>query len=182
MRLDARSDPARDRKLAKPVNFGLIYGLGVNALRAKAKAEYGLDLTEDDARRFSRAFFESYAGIRRWHERIRRQGATETRTLAGRRVRVEADKFFGAKANYVVQGTGGDGVKAALALLWERREEVPGAFPVLAVHDEIVIECAESQVDEVTGWVRDAMRDGMAPLLDPVPVEVEVSAGRTWGG
>ena len=56
------------------------------------------------------------------------------------------------------------------------------AFPVLFVHDEIVVECDADKREEAAVWVRDAMRDGMAPLLDPVPVEVEVSAGRTWGG
>jgi hypothetical protein len=45
------------------------------------------------------------------------------------------------------QGTGADGLKLALALLWERREEAPGAFPVLAVHDEIVIECDEAKAE-----------------------------------
>ena len=36
--------------------------------------------------------------------------------------------------------------------------------------------------EETAVWLRDAMRDGMAPLIEPVPVEVEVTAGRTWGG
>ena len=89
---------------------------------------------------------------------------------------------FTEKLNTPTQGTGADGLKRALALLWERRGACPGAFPVLLVHDEIVIECDEGKREEAAVWVRDAMRDGMVPLLDPVPVEVEVSAGRTWGG
>jgi DNA polymerase-1 len=171
-----------ERKLAKPVNFGLIYGLGINSLRRKAKADYGLDLSEEDAQRFRGAFFDAYPAIRRWHQRIKRERATETRTLAGRRVLVDADGFYGAKANYVVQGTGGDGIKAALALLWERRQEVPGAFPVLAVHDEIVIECDAGQAEAVTAWLTKAMVDGTAPLIDPVPVEVDVKSAPTWSG
>jgi DNA polymerase-1 len=39
-----------------------------------------------------------------------------------------------------VQGSGGDGIKQALGLLWQRRAECPGAFPILVIHDEIVIE------------------------------------------
>jgi DNA polymerase-1 len=171
-----------ERKLAKPVNFGLIYGMGTKSLRGKAKAEYDLDLSEADARRFSDAFFRTYPAIRQWHNRIKRERATQTRTLAGRRVLVEADAFYGAKANYVIQGTGGDGVKEALALLWERREQCPGAFPVLAVHDEIVVEADAAQADAVALWLRQAMLDAMAPLIDPVPVEVEVKVAPTWGG
>jgi DNA polymerase-1 len=171
-----------ERKLAKPVNFGLIYGLGSNSLRRKAKSEYGLELSEADADHYRAAFFAAYPGIAAWHRRIKAGHATETRTLAGRRCLVEADGFYGGKANYAVQGTGGDGVKAALALLWERRAECPGAFPVLAVHDELVVECDAAQAPAVAEWLRRAMLDGMAPLIDPVPVEVELKIGATWGG
>jgi DNA polymerase-1 len=69
-----------------------------------------------------------------------------------------------------------------LALLWERRGGVPGAFPVLAVHDEIVVECAEDQAVAAAAWLKRAMVDALAALLEPVPVEVEVKVGRTWGG
>jgi DNA polymerase I-like protein with 3'-5' exonuclease and polymerase domains len=172
----------QERQVAKPVNFGLIYGLGAPSLCRKAKTDYGLDLSEEDARRYRHAFFAAYPGIGTWHNRIKRQMATETRTLAGRRVLVDAEAFFGAKANYVVQGTGGDGIKLALALLWERRDQCPDAFPVLVVHDEIVVEADAGQADAVAAWLKAAMVDAMAPLIEPVPVAVEVKIGRTWGG
>ena len=89
---------------------------------------------------------------------------------------------FTFKANTPVQGTGADGLKLALALLWERRAEMPGALPVLAVHDEIVVECGEDQAQQAAEWLKRAMVDAMAPLIDPVPVEVEVKVARTWGG
>jgi DNA polymerase I-like protein with 3'-5' exonuclease and polymerase domains len=56
------------------------------------------------------------------------------------------------------------------------------AFPILAVHDEIVIECAEDKAEQAEKWLKEAMIDAMAPLLDPVPCEVETKIGRTWGG
>jgi DNA polymerase I-like protein with 3'-5' exonuclease and polymerase domains len=73
-------------------------------------------------------------------------------------------------------------LKLALALLWERRHEAPGAFPVLAVHDEIVIEADAGQADAVSSWLKKAMVDAMAPRIDPVPVEVDedVAAGCPW--
>jgi DNA polymerase I-like protein with 3'-5' exonuclease and polymerase domains len=64
----------------------------------------------------------------------------------------------------------------------ERRGEMPGAFLVLAVHDEIVVECEEAQAGAAALWLKQAMLDGMAPLVVPVPVEVEVKASRTLGG
>jgi DNA polymerase-1 len=81
-----------------------------------------------------------------------------------------------------VQGTGADGLKLALALLWERRDQAPGAFPVLAVHDEIVVEADAGQADAVAAWLKAAMVDAMVPIVEPVPVEVEVKVARTWGG
>ena len=117
-----------------------------------------------------------------WHLRVKETGntAVQTKTLAGRcRGNVTA---FTEKLNTPVQGTGADGLKAALGLLWERRQEVPGAFPVLAVHDEIVVECAEDQAEAVKVWLSKAMVDGMADLVAPVPVEVEVQIGQTWAG
>lgn len=173
---------SHDRKLAKPVNFGLIYGLSAAGLRRDAKAKYGLDLSEEDAERYRRAFFRAYPAIKRWHDRLRNDTSTETRTLTGRRVRVKPDLFFGARANYAVQGTGGDGIKLALALLWERRHELPDVFPVLVVHDEIALEAPEAEAEAAKVWLVKAMVDALAPILDPVPVEVEAKVVQTWGG
>jgi DNA polymerase-1 len=173
---------AAERKLAKPVNFGLIYGLSAGSLRRKAKAEYGLDLTPQDAQRYRRSFFNGYPGIARWHRRLRSEQASAVRTLAGRLCPLPEKHFYGTRANYAVQGTGGDGLKQALGLLWERREQCPGAFPVLAVHDEIVVEADAGQAEATATWLKRAMLDGMAPLIDPVPVEVEIKVGTTWGG
>jgi DNA polymerase-1 len=54
--------------------------------------------------------------------------------------------------------------------------------PVIACHDEIVVECDAGQAEAVGAWLRQAMLDGMAPLIEPVPVVVEVSVGRSWAG
>jgi len=170
------------RQLAKALNFGLLYGMGAQGFRQYAKSQYGVDLTEQDARRYRGAFFRSYPGLGAWHQSVRPRKTTETRTLAGRR-RLLNDKTPDThRLNTPVQGTGADGLKLALALLWERRQEVPGALPVLAVHDEIVIEADTDQAGAVEAWLKKAMVDAMAPLLTPVPVEVEVKTGRTWGG
>jgi DNA polymerase-1 len=84
--------------------------------------------------------------------------------------------------NTPVQGTAADGLKAAIGLLWERRAECPGAVPVIFCHDEIVIEVPEADTSRAVEWLKRAMVDGMAPLTDPVPVEVEVTVGPTWAG
>jgi DNA polymerase-1 len=191
-RMTGRADVTdEDRRLAKPVNFGMIYGRGADSLMKKARSEYGIGMSKEQAEQSRRVFFATYPGIARWHRQLKHQQRqqlagrekAETRTLTGRRVVVKPDFWYGGRANYVVQGTGGDGIKLALALLWERRDRVPGAFPVLVVHDELVIECAADQAEAAQEWLRQAMFDAMAPLIDPVPVgEIEAQTGRTWGG
>jgi DNA polymerase-1 len=169
------------RQLAKALNFGLLYGMGAAGFAVYAKAEYSVDLTPQEASRFRSAFFRSYPGLAAWHRKTgQREAAVDTRTLVGRR-RLAVQRFT-EKLNTPVQGTGADGLKMALALLWERRADCPGAFPVLVVHDEIVVEADADRADVVAGWLKNAMVDAMHPFIAPVPVEVETKAARTWGG
>ncbi len=168
-----------DRQLAKAVNFGLLYEQVSKGLLAYALGSFGVSLTEEEATAHRNTFFRTYPGLRKWHN-SQSKTAIDTRTLAGRR-RAEVMRYT-EKLNTPVQGTGADGLKSALSLLWERRDQCPGAFPVLFVHDEIVVECDEAQADAAVRWVKAAMIDGMVPLIDPIPVEVEASIGKTWGG
>jgi DNA polymerase-1 len=170
------------RQLAKALNFGLLYGMGAKGFRLYARGQYGLNLTEHEAGQYRRAFFRSYPGLAAWHRRVRSRRTTETRTLAGRRRLLDDKTPDTQRLNTPIQGTGADGLKLALALLWERRDKMPGAFPVLVVHDEIVVEAPEGQAGDVAELVKATMVEAMAPMLDPIPVEVEVSTARTWEG
>jgi DNA polymerase-1 len=171
-----------DRQVAKSANFGLLYGMGARGYRNYAKSKFGVEMTEAQATAYREAFFTAYPGLRKWHRCAGHSGdrAIETHTLVGRR-RLEVQQFT-EKLNTPVQGTGADGLKLALALLWESRDQVPGAFPVLAVHDEIVVEADADQADAVSAWLKTGMVEAMTPLIEPVPVEVEVKVARTWGG
>src|SRR5256884_4414243 len=122
-------------------------------------------------------FSDSYAGLGGWH-RAQRDNVIETHTLAGRR-RLGVERFT-EKLNSPVQGAGADGLKLALGLLHETRDEVPSAVPVLAVHDEIVLECDRQDAERARLWLERCMREGMATLLKRVAVEVESHVGRDW--
>ena len=169
-----------DRDLAKSINFGLLYGMGDGGLFDYAHKNYGIAMTLNDSRAYRTAFFSSYPGLRRWHDTTYREPSSESRTLGGRR-RLCMDSFR-ERLNTPVQGTGADGLKSAIALLWLRRGECPGAVPVLFVHDEIVVECVETDAQKTAAWLKQCMLEGMAPLIDPVSVQVEVTIGRTWAG
>jgi DNA polymerase-1 len=137
--------------------------------------------------RYRGRFLETYPGLKRWHERERREwqrAAGETRTLTGRR-RMDVQKLTD-RLNAPVQGTAADGLKLALALLWERRSECSEALPVLVCHDEVVVECDAEQAADAKAWLQEVMFEGMEAVLNgtdevDVPVEVEARIARSWG-
>ncbi|MBI3977164.1 MAG: bifunctional 3'-5' exonuclease/DNA polymerase [Chloroflexi bacterium] len=168
-----------DRQTAKALNFGLIYGMGAPRLQEHAASGYGVRLTLEEAEQFRVRFFQHYDGIRRWH-RAQPDGPIDTRTVAGRR-RLAVEKFT-EKLNTPVQGTAADGLKAALALMWETRGRCPGAAPVLCVHDEVVVECDYADAETTLTWLEDCMRRGMGAFLRRVPVVVEALIQADWSG
>ncbi len=174
-----------ERQLAKAVNFGLLYGMGAPGLRDYAALEYGVPLTEAEAMHHRQRFFQAYHGLSRWHQktsaRLRGERTIETRTLAGRR-RLDVGKFTEA-LNSPVQGTGADGLKLALARLFQHRDEVPDARLVATVHDEILAECPEDAAEATEQWLVRHMTGAMQELVgDRVPIVVEATIGRSWVG
>ncbi len=104
-----------------------------------------------------------------------------TRTLTGRRQL--GVKHYTIALNSPVQGTAADGIKLALARLFERRQEVPEVQLVAVVHDEIVAECPVEDAQQTALWLKQQMTDAMNEIVgDTVPVEVKVTIGRDWAG
>ena len=111
-------DKARDqvtraeRQAAKAVNFGLIYAMGAEGLRAYARHSYGVTLTADEARTFHQGFFAAYAGVAQWQAQIRAaMPLTESRTLSGRRRQWAEPPRLAALYNTPVQGGAADIIK-----------------------------------------------------------------------
>jgi len=105
-----------------------------------------------------------------------------TRTMAGRRRRrfKSVNDWF----NSPIQGTGADGAKLALALMHERRAEIPSLVPVLFVHDEIVVECHEQDAEKAKEFLERCMKEGMDQVLNQegeyMPPEVEAIITDRW--
>jgi DNA polymerase-1 len=190
-RVTGKTRPSQDdRQLAKVLNFGLLFGMGARALANQARQEYGMELTEAEAKAHRDAFFESYAGLAKWHQKAARvqyrarlgfEPPGESRTILGRRRLFDRETPLTFRLASPVQGAEADGAKLAMALLWERSAECPGAFPVAFVHDEIVVEADAGRTEQAAAWLKGAMVDGMREILDPIPVAVEVTAGSSWG-
>jgi DNA polymerase-1 len=82
-----------------------------------------------------------------------------------------------------VQGSGADGLKAALGLLWRHRAQVPNARLVATVHDEIVAECPAVDAPAVADWLKTHMEAAMSAIVaGRVPIVVETRIARDWAG
>ena len=167
----------QERQLAKALNFGLIFGMGHRRLAATVTAEFGIELSEDDAEIQKVKFFQAYSGLREWQ---RKQGnQDESRTILGRRRVFDGGSYYTERLNSPVQGSAADGLKLALARLWETPGP-EGAFPVLVVHDEIVVEAPADKAQEAKEWLIQAMVEGMMECQKEVPVVIEAAVSETW--
>ncbi|MCC6901428.1 MAG: hypothetical protein IT377_20825 [Polyangiaceae bacterium] len=167
------------RRGAKPVNFGFLFGMGPATFVKKAR-EYEVSYTIDEARRFQGAYLRAYPEVARWHRQIGNSMPAEMRTMGGR-VRAFPDRRTGytERLNMPIQGTAADGFKAAIAILYPRLAAL-GARIVLAVHDELVVEAPEARAEEVKVCVEAGMIEGMSRFVSEVPIVVEAHIVSSW--
>ena len=181
MSITGKTNPSdinpEERQLAKAVNFGLVYGMGAKRLGEHARNGFGVTLTQAEATRIRNLYFKAFPGLRAWHHRQGNQ--TSTRTVLGRPRYFNGESPYTQLLNSPVSGSGADGLKLALARLWETRGSL-GAFPVLAVHDELVVEAPAEGAESAREWLTHAMVEGMKECLKEVPVEVEISIRESW--
>jgi DNA polymerase-1 len=171
------------RRAAKAINFGLMYGMSAFGLAAR------LDVDRGSAQRYIERYFERYPGVRVYMDETRRlareQGYVET--VEGRRLylpeirsRNKQQQQYAERAaiNAPMQGTAADIIKRAMLAVdaWIERDAVPATL-VMQVHDELVLEVDAAGVAEVRARVVELMC-GAATLR--VPLEVEAGVGANW--
>ncbi len=182
------------RSMAKVLNFSFIFGATPFGIARK------LRISEHAARRLATRYFAAHPNVANFLKTTVQQALDtgEARTLTGRvrrfgDVSAKSDKekrqVMREAMNLPMQGSCADGLKRAEAFLYERRHECPGAVLIIALHDELVVECDEKDVEAAAAWLEQAMIDGMAEVLAlgasgdlRVPVEVEIKWGKTWDG
>jgi DNA polymerase-1 len=174
-----------ERQLAKALNFGLIYGMREETLRDYASNGYGVNITIEEAAEYRKRFFDTYAGIAKWHQKVERDikinKSLVVTTLGGRKRLVTE---VTAALNTPVQGSGADGLKAAAALYYKRLHEhglIDKVSIVLMVHDEIVVEAPEKDAVKAAHLLTEAMIEGMKAVVKGVPIEVEAGIYADWG-
>ena len=171
------------RRSAKAINFGLIYGMSAFGLAKQ------LHIERQQAQVYIERYFERYPGVKRYMEQTRAQAAEQgyVETLLGRRlylpdiqarqaqVRQAAER---TAINAPMQGTAADIIKKAMldVSAWLATSQLDARM-IMQVHDELVFEVQEEQVEALIEGVRNAMENAIT--LD-VPLLVEAASGMNW--
>ncbi len=175
------------RRKAKVINFGIIYGMGVNALRAN------LGGTQKEAQEFYDNYFLKFPTIGEYFENVKREARKKgyTETLFGRRRYFPEIKsslpFMRAGAermamNAPLQGTAADIVKLAMIKTDQEIQSekmTESIFLLLQIHDELLFEVKKEAVEVAVPLLKNAM-ESAAKLS--IPLVVNASTGQSWGG
>lgn len=172
------------RRSAKAINFGLIYGMSAFGLARQ------LNIPRGEAQRYMDLYFERYPGVLEYMERTRKQAADQgyVTTLDGRRLYLpdihsrNATRRKAAEReaiNAPMQGTAADIIKRAMIAVdaWLQQELEPKVRVIMQVHDELVFEVHESVVESAEQKVRELMEQSMQLA---VPLKVDVGVGDNW--
>jgi DNA polymerase-1 len=170
-----------ERRLAKVVNFGLIYGMQAQGFQVYAKTQYDVPLTFSQAQKHRDQFFKAYPALIDWHDRVKAEQANSCRTLGGRLRQWEGEAPFTEIINAPVQGTSADITKLAIAQLPENLQGT-GAKLLMQVHDEIVLEVPAAQADRAGKILVQTMVEAGQQFLKEVPIEVEAVICDNWAG
>lgn len=172
-----------DRKKAKAVNFGFLFGQGSNGFRRYAKQSYGVELTTEEATLYRNRFFSLYQGLRNWHKTVDKNMRVFPfiRTpVSGRKRKIPPElRRLSVGANTPVQGLEADIGKRALTLVVEALKGLE-AFVVCYAHDEILVECSKVCADQVLDILETNMVKAGEEFLGDIPCKVEGHSGQSW--
>ncbi len=172
------------RRLAKTVNFGVIYGMSDYGL------EQATELSRQEAAEFIAAYFEKYPGIREYlestKEQARRSGYVQTLlgrkrripeiNASNRQIREAAERMA---INMPVQGTSADIIKVAMINLHQKMSQQKlKSKMLLQVHDELIFEVPQEEMELMRELVPQVM---CAALALSVPLKVDIKTGSNWG-
>ena len=179
------NEVTRDQRYAaKEVNFGVIYGLGSVGLAQRT------GITRAEAKEFIEQYFNLYPKVKDWLDQTKKLAAKNgyVETLLGRRrylpeihsgvqmIKAAAERMA---VNAPIQGTGADLLKLAMIKI---NDELPKISPksriLLTVHDEVVLEVPDSEIDKVSAFVKTIM-ENIYTLK--VPIKTEIHVAKNWG-
>ncbi len=182
--LDEVSD--EHRRMAKAINFGLVFGMGARSLADYARNTYGVTMTNKQAKEARDAYFESYPVVVRWQHKVTKASQTynNAATRMGRVIKLNPEKVYTQSKNYPVQGSAADVMLAALKIVDREitRQELDIRI-VCCVHDEIHLEAPEDLAEQAKSLLEECMVAGMLEVFPEASTKnlVEAAVGKSWG-
>ncbi|WP_323636196.1 DNA polymerase I [Pectobacterium polaris] len=174
---------SEQRRSAKAINFGLIYGMSAFGLSRQ------LNIPRSESQKYMNLYFERYPGVQDYMERTRQQAAEHgyVSTLDGRRLYLPDIHSRNAMArkgaeraaiNAPMQGTAADIIKKAMIAIddWLQKD-TPKVKMIMQVHDELVFEIHDSVIEESISKIK-ALMEGCMQLN--VPLQVDIGTGMNW--
>ncbi|MBR3705271.1 MAG: DNA polymerase I [Oscillospiraceae bacterium] len=171
------------RRAAKAVNFGIVYGISAFSL------SQDLGVTVAEAKEYMDAYFDRFPGVKQYMDDVVEKAKTDgfVETLMHRRrdlPEIKASnhnmRAFGERValNMPVQGTAADIIKLAMVRVFDRlKREGLAARLIMQVHDELIVECPESEVEQVKRLLTEEMEGAFALS---VPLTAEAHSGKNW--
>ena len=176
------------RRKAKAINFGIIYGI----------TQYGLakqiSVSNDDAQQFINSYFKKFPEIKDYMQTTvkicRKQGFVTN--IFGRRIHLRGinDKNFSVRSfqeraaiNAPIQGSAADIIRLAMIKIDNTLEQNQMAKMLLQIHDELIFECSRKDENKVKKLIKDAMVSVSSSEhhMFSIPLEVSINSGNNWG-
>lgn len=179
--IDESEVTKEQRKDSKTYNFGALFGSGAKSMRVQA-AGSGLFMSLEEAQEKLDAWKGAFPQLVAWQrEQGNSRGAVKT-LMGRRRVLTSVTDKYTTRLNTRIQGTGGDCMKAALAILWEKYlSQKPHWKLVANVHDEAVLEVPEGDKDEAQVVLKECMESAAYAVgITKVPIVADPGWGRDW--
>lgn len=174
-----------ERQQAKAVNFGFAYGLGAKSFKERAKNDYDIDISLDQAQEFRITFFKNYPVLLSYLQTAARTASEQQqiRNKSGRLVKfdqgLEAWKYETMGRNTPIQSLSADITKTAMGRLYHKLKPF-NAKLINVIHDELVFEVQEDKITDATKVIIEEMEAAGKEYLKSIPCIVEVFLGESW--
>lgn len=173
-----------ERRAAKAIRFGTLFGIGAKKLGHYVKKSYGIDITLEESRATMKALSVLYYGYSGWQQNQVDTCAQSlyVRTPTGKLRRLDPENTYGTSMNTPIQGGAAECMLNALILLYQRLNGLDAKL-INCVHDEVIVQCTETYYPVVKKIIEDSMRDGFLAVFPKGITRgiCECKMGKNWG-
>lgn len=169
-----------ERDVGKIINFGIVYGMSSFGIQKKVSSSIGSEISLVEAEKYRQGYFKLYPNVLDYQNAMLK--ACYIETLGGRVWRGdELARGSVKRYNYPIQSAMAEGLKEALILLLDKLKENSSWKVVNMIHDELILEVSDAEVEMAEGVLEEVMIQGMKKIVGSiVPIEIDVNSRKSW--